>query len=80
MRRAVADLIGRTPGLRAVLGHIQTMTHLYPIERLALERGALVRCDTREKLDIERRRCFLSRIEMRHGRAGLLRGRALMSR
>jgi hypothetical protein len=65
VRSAVADLIGRTPGLRSVLGHIQKMTHLDPRERHRLEDEALARRHAREKLEIERRKRFQSRIEKR---------------
>ena len=69
MRSAVADLIGRTPGLRSVLGHIQKLTHLDPKERHALESEALARRHAREKLDIERRKRLLARIETREKQA-----------
>lgn len=65
VRSAVADLIGRTPGMRSVLSHIQKMTHLDPKERHRLENEALARRYAREKLDIERRRRGLARIETR---------------
>jgi hypothetical protein len=65
IRSAVADLLGRAPGLRSVLGHIQKMTHLDPRERHRLEDEALVRRHAREKLEIERRKRFQSRIEKR---------------
>ena len=69
MRSAVADLIGRTPGLRSVLGHIQKRTHLDPKERHALERAALTRRHAREKLDIERQKRLHARIETRENQA-----------
>jgi hypothetical protein len=65
VRSAVADLLGRAPGLRSVLGHIQKMTHLDPRERHRLENEALARRHAREKLEIERRKRFQSRIEKR---------------
>jgi MobA/VirD2-like, nuclease domain len=65
VRIAVADLIGRTPALRSVLGHIQKLTHLDPAERHRLESEALVRRHDREKLDIERRKRMLTRVEKR---------------
>jgi hypothetical protein len=65
VRSAVADLIGRTPGLRSVLSHIQKKTHLDPKERHALENEALARRHAREKRDIERRRRTLARLEAR---------------
>lgn len=69
IRSAVADLIGKTPGLRSVLGHIQKLTHLDPKERHQLERGALARRHQRERLDIARERRFLARIESREKRS-----------
>jgi len=69
MRSAVADLIGRTPGLRSVLGHIQKLTHLDPKERHVLEGEALTRRHAREKLDIERRKRLLGRVETRERQA-----------
>ena len=65
LRSAVADLIERTRGLRSVLGPIQKLTHLDPKERQALERAALIRRHARERLDIERERRMLARIETR---------------
>jgi hypothetical protein len=65
VRSAVADLLGRAPGLRSVLGHIQKMTHLDPRGRHRLEDEALARRHAREKLEIERRKRFQSRIEKR---------------
>jgi len=65
VRSVVAELIGRTPGLRSVLGHIQKMTHLDPHERHRLEDDALARRQSREKLEIERRKRFQFRIEKR---------------
>jgi hypothetical protein len=69
VRSAVADLIGKTPGLRSVLGHIQKLSHLDPKERQALEHEALARRHGREKLDIERQKRMLSRIETREKQA-----------
>jgi len=69
MRSAVADLIGRTPGLRSVLSHIQKLTHLDPKERYRLESAALARRHAREKLDIERRKRLHARIETREKQA-----------
>ncbi|WOS62028.1 relaxase/mobilization nuclease domain-containing protein [Sinorhizobium fredii] len=65
VRSAVADLIGRTPGLRSVLAPIQKMTHLDPRERHRLENDALARRHGREKLEIERHKRFEARIEKR---------------
>ncbi len=65
MRSAVAELIGRTPGFRSVLGPIQKLTHLDPKERHALEREALARRHEREKLDTAREKRTLSRVETR---------------
>lgn len=69
VRSAVADLIKRTPGLRSVLSHIQKKTHLDPKDRHELERDALARRHGREKLDIERRRRMLARVEKRELRS-----------
>lgn len=69
VRSAVADLIGRTPALRSVLGHIQKLTHLDPKERHRLEREALARRHGREKLDIERKKRALAKIEAREMRS-----------
>jgi len=69
MRSAVADLIGRTPGLRSVLGHIQKLTHLDPKERHRLESAALTRRHAREKLDIDRQKRLHARIETREKQA-----------
>jgi len=69
MRSAVADLIGRTPGLRSVLDHIQKLTHLDPKERHALESAALARRHAREKLDITRQKRLLDRVETREKQA-----------
>lgn len=68
VRSAVADLIRRTPGLRAVLAHIQKLTHLDPKERHRLESDALIRRHAREKRDIERRRRMLGHLEKRENR------------
>jgi hypothetical protein len=65
VRSAVAELVGRTPGLRSVLGHIQKMTHLDPKERQELERMAVARRHGREKKDFERRKRLASRLETR---------------
>jgi Relaxase/Mobilisation nuclease domain len=65
IRSAVVGLIGRMPGLRSVLSHIQKMTHLDPKERHRLENEALARRHAREKRDIERRRRALARLEAR---------------
>jgi hypothetical protein len=69
VRRAVADLINRTPALRSVLGHIQKLTNLDPRQRHALEGEALSRRHEREKLEIERERRVLSRLESREIRS-----------
>ena len=69
MRGAVADLIGRIPGLRSVLGHIQKLTHLDPKERHALESTALAHRHAREKLDIDRQKRLHARIETREKQA-----------
>ena len=69
VRSAVADLIGRTPGLRSVLSHIQKMTHLDPKERHTLENEALARRHARERREIERRNRFLARVEKREQRS-----------
>lgn len=75
VRSAVADLIGRTPALRSILGHIQKLTHLDPKARHRLERETLARRHAREKIDIERKKRALAKIEAREQRA-LGRGRA----
>jgi hypothetical protein len=72
VRSAVADLIGRTPGLRSVLSHIVKLTHLDPKERHALERDALSRRHKRERLDVERGGRMQARLEARE-RAALER-------
>lgn len=69
VRSAVADLIAMTPGLRSVLGPLQTMTQLDPRERQAKERDALARRHEREKLEIERRKRALARAETRERRS-----------
>lgn len=69
VRSAVADLIGRTPGLRSVLSHIQKMTQLDPKERHALENEALARRHARERSEIERRNRFVARVEKREQRS-----------
>lgn len=69
VRSAVAGLIGRTPALRSVLGHIQKLTHLDPKARHLLEREALARRHGREKLDIERKKRALAKIEAREKRS-----------
>lgn len=69
VRSAVADLIGRTPALRSVLGHIQKLTHLDPKERHRLECETLARRHAREKLDIERKKRAVAKIEAREQRA-----------
>lgn len=65
VRSAVADLIGRTPGLRSVLGPIQKFTHLDPRERQRLENEALTRRHQRERLEIERKKRLAARLEAR---------------
>lgn len=69
VRSAVADLMRQTPGLRSVLAPVQKLTGLDPKERHALERDALTRRHAREKLDIEREKRTLSRLERREQRA-----------
>lgn len=69
VRRAVADLIGRTPGLRSVLRPIQKLTQLDPHERHRLEREALARRHAREKLEIDRQKRALAKIEAREAKA-----------
>lgn len=68
-RSAVADLIGRTPGLRSVLAPLQRITNLDPKERHKLEREALARRHARERREIERRKRALARVEKREQRA-----------
>lgn len=68
-RSAVAALIGRTPGLRSVLGPLQAMTGLDPKVRHQKERAALTGRHTREKRDIERTKRTLARVEGRERQA-----------
>ncbi len=68
-RRAVADLIEKTPGLRSVLGPIQKLAHLDPTQRQSAERDALARRHEREKLDIERKRRMAARLATREHQA-----------
>ncbi len=65
VRSAVADLIGKTLALRSVLGPIQKLTHLDPKERHALEREALARRHSRERLEIARLNRAQARLETR---------------
>ena len=65
LRSAVADLVGRTPGLRSVLAHIQNLTHLDPCDRHRLENEALIRRHERERLEFERQKRLASRLETR---------------
>jgi hypothetical protein len=65
MRSAVADLIAGTPGLRSVLGPLQRLTGLDPKERHARERDALARRHAREKLETDRRKRSLKKVETR---------------
>lgn len=82
VRSAVADLIGRTPGLRSVLGPLQKLTHLDPKARHALEHDAVKRRHEREKLDFERHKRALARLEARENQAleNALRRTAEMAR
>ena len=64
-RRAVANLIGRTPALRSILAPLQKLTGLDPQERHKREGEALVRRHEREKQQIERKERFLARTEQR---------------
>ena len=68
-RRAVADLIGKTPGLRSVLGPIQKLTHLDPAERHRKENDALQRRHEREKRDEARHRRMAARLDVRERQA-----------
>ncbi|WP_298936859.1 relaxase/mobilization nuclease domain-containing protein [uncultured Ruegeria sp.] len=68
-RRAVTDLIGKTPGLRSVLRPLQKLTHLDPAERHRKENDALKRRHAREKLEIERHRRMAVRLETRERQA-----------
>jgi hypothetical protein len=65
LRRAVAEFIDRTPGLRSVLGPIQKMAGLNPADRHRLEREALARRHAREQESITRKKRFLARLEAR---------------
>ena len=69
IRRAVAEFIGTTPGLRSVLGPIQKLTGLDPAEKHRLENEALARRHAREKLDIAREERTLDRLETRERQA-----------
>jgi hypothetical protein len=69
IRRAVAEFIGNTPGLRGVLGPIQKLTGLDPAEKHRLENEALARRHGREKLDIAREKRTLDRLETRERQA-----------
>lgn len=69
VRSTVADLIGRTPGLRSVLAHIQKLTHLDPRERQQLENAALDRRHERERLDFQRQQRLATRLETRERQA-----------
>lgn len=69
VRSAVADLIGRTPGLRSVLSYIQKKTDLDPQVRHSLENEALARRHARERRDIDRQNRFLARVEKREQRS-----------
>jgi hypothetical protein len=69
IRAGVADLLSRSPALRSVLSHLQKLTHLDPRERHRLENEALARRHARERLDIERQKRFLARIETRERRS-----------
>lgn len=68
-RRAVTDLIGKTPGLRSVLGPIQKFTHLDPAERHRKENEALKRRHEREKKDATRHKRMAARLETRERQA-----------
>ena len=65
IRRAVAEFIGRSPGLRSVLGPIQNLTGLDPAEKHRLENQVIARRHAREKLDIAREKRTLDRLETR---------------
>lgn len=69
IRRAVAEFIGKTPGLRSVLGPIQKLTGLDPAEKHRLESEALARRHTRERLDTAREKRALDRLETRERQA-----------
>lgn len=69
LRSAVADLIGRTPGLRSVLGPIQKLTHLDPREKQRLEDEALSRRHARELRDVERLKRLHGKLEARERRS-----------
>ncbi|HMQ92844.1 MAG TPA: hypothetical protein PKA33_17825 [Amaricoccus sp.] len=69
VRTAVAELVGRTPALRSVLGPLQKMTKLDPRERHDLERGALERRHERERKDFDREKRMLARLETRERQA-----------
>jgi len=69
VRSAVSDLLGKTPGLRSVLCHIQKLTHLDPKERHHMESTALARRHVREKMDFARGKRLRTRIETRERQA-----------
>jgi hypothetical protein len=69
VRTAVAELVGRTPALRSVLGPLQRMTQLDPRERHDLERGALERRHELERKDFDREKRMLERLETRERQA-----------
>ncbi len=71
-RTAVADLIAKTPGLRAVLAPINRMTGIDPRLRQVMEREALARRHEREKVALEGKKRALARQETRE-KAGLRR-------
>ncbi len=68
-RRAVADLIGKTPGLRSVLGPLQRRTHLDPAERHKKEDEALKRRHDLEKKDAARHKRVAERLQTRERQA-----------
>ncbi len=65
VRRAVADLIDKTPALRSVLGPLQKKTGLDPADRHNAEKDALAKRHDRERADIERRKRAATRLSTR---------------
>lgn len=65
VRRKVADLIDKTPGLRSVLGPLQKKAGLDPAERHAAEKDALATRHDRERADIGRRKRAADRLATR---------------
>lgn len=65
VRRKVADLIDKTPGLRSVIGPLQKKAGLDPADRHKTETDALAARHYRERSDIERRKRAADRLATR---------------